>query len=84
LERQERIRAAEAEREQARARCPACPAIRAEEALLLAELRLTLKPWQTGVDDLRVVAAALEAAACAPVRKRPSGRRTRPSPPAAS
>ena len=57
--------------EAARAACPACPPIARAHEFLLEELRLTLRPWQSDIDDFPAVEAALEAA----TRERRTGTR---------
>ena len=57
--------------EAARAACPACPQIARAHETLLKELRLTLRPWQSGLENFPEVAAALKAA----TRERRTGRR---------
>ena len=65
VERERRVRQARDAYEAARALCLACPAAAREHARLLEELRLVLKPWQSGIEDYPQVEAALEAAAAA-------------------
>jgi hypothetical protein len=51
--------------EASRVACRACPKVAAAEERLLAELRISLPPWQTGIADFPEVEAALEAAPAA-------------------
>jgi hypothetical protein len=61
-----------------RAKCSACPIIAAEEAFLVQELRLPVRPWQSRLADFPRVWDALEAAIAAETpRRRRCSRRAR-------
>lgn len=71
VERDRVARLAREAHEAERARCPACPVIAAEEAFLIEELRLPVRPWRLELADFPEALVALEAVAD---RARPVGR----------